>query len=449
MSHQLRRSNRTLLAYSKLEPKNLLATISLVQGELRIIGTLGDDVVRIDVSGDNEAAVNLTVTDGQQQEVFARSDVDSVEFFGLAGDDSLNYQGFSSFDTASLDLLGFYGGLGNDEFTIREDEGRIDEVIAIGGGGDDLLQSDTLQPGESRAAVRFFGGQGNDTLIGSASDDTLEGGLGEDTLSGLAGNDRLFGGGGDDEIDGGFGDDVIQGDSGADDLHGGDRELAPPDDDTPVLSGDDLIFGGNGDDLIDGSDGVDRLFGGLGNDSSFGGPGDDIINSGDGADELFGGPGNDILVGGVGDDLLNGLSGNDFLDGQDGNDRLFGISGSNFLLGGNGDDVLLGGSGFDTVFGGAGIDSLGNSLEDDTDFTEGEDLTNIQLEDFVGLTLDDAVSLAESVDRPSRIIWINGVRQATTAGVVPIRLNFSVEFGVIIAVWTDTGRIAGDFGDES
>lgn len=72
------------------------------------------------------------------------------------------------------------------------------------------------------------GGNGQDTLTGTAGDDTLSGGNGTDILSGLAGNDildggngrdTLFGGDGRDKLYGGLGSDVLSGGGGADSFY--------------------------------------------------------------------------------------------------------------------------------------------------------------------------------------------------------------------------------------
>jgi len=69
--------------YQKLEPRNLLASISLTNGELVIGGGTGDDVASVSSSG-SQVTASLT---GVESETFALSDVDSIAFIGLAGDD--------------------------------------------------------------------------------------------------------------------------------------------------------------------------------------------------------------------------------------------------------------------------------------------------------------------------------------------------------------------------
>ena len=60
------------------------------------------------------------------------------------------------------------------------------------------------------------GGNGRDTLNGTAGNDRLDGGNGDDTLFGGAGNDFLLGGNGDDTLRGGLGNDILNGGLGFD-----------------------------------------------------------------------------------------------------------------------------------------------------------------------------------------------------------------------------------------
>jgi len=81
-----------------------------------------------------------------------------------------------------------------------------------------------------------IGGNGNDTLTGTAGNDLLNGGNGNDSLIGNAGNDSLIGGNGSDFLVGSAGDDLLDGDNGSDTLRGG--------------LGNDTLTGGNGSDVF-------------------------------------------------------------------------------------------------------------------------------------------------------------------------------------------------------
>lgn len=65
------------------------------------------------------------------------------------------------------------------------------------------------------------GGNGNDTLTGTAGGDVLCGGPGVDTLKGAGGNDVIFGDLGNDKVFGGPGNDKLQGGDGTDACDGG------------------------------------------------------------------------------------------------------------------------------------------------------------------------------------------------------------------------------------
>jgi Ca2+-binding RTX toxin-like protein len=91
------------------------------------------------------------------------------------------------------------------------------------------------------------GGDGHDTLNGTADADLIRGGLGLDRINGEGGNDTISGGHNSDRIYGGAGDDLISGGDGFDQLYGN--------------SGNDLIRGGTHADLIWGDSGHDTLSG--------------------------------------------------------------------------------------------------------------------------------------------------------------------------------------------
>ncbi|MFK3915905.1 Calx-beta domain-containing protein [Psychrobacter sp. NPDC078501] len=96
--------------------------------------------------------------------------------------------------------------------------------------------ADKLISVNQTAALKYSGGDGNDTFIG---------GSGKDTLNGDAGNDTLIGGAGNDTINGGADDDTIDGGAGADTLNGG--------------TGNDTIVFDAADLLMDGGAGIDTL----------------------------------------------------------------------------------------------------------------------------------------------------------------------------------------------
>ncbi len=225
----------------------------------------------------------------------------------------------------------------------------------------------------------FFGGDGPDTLIGTAGADLILVGRGNDLANGLDGNDEMDtrdtsmadgDADGDDTLNGGAGNDSLYGGTGRDVLSGGDG-----DDSLTGFSGNTVMNGDEGNDFLNsfGTTGSDTLDGGAGNDTLFGGSDADVLLGGlgndsmssattAGADSMSGGEGSDTIIGGLGNDTIEGDGGNDSLYGWEGNDRLFGGDGDDLLSdldgGANGNDLLDGGAGNDTISGGAGFDTL-------------------------------------------------------------------------------------------
>ena len=299
--------NKNVTKFEKLEPKNLLATVSLTAGVLDIVGTSNRDVITI--LRDSDSNVIVESSNSSPQVFNNGATINSIVVNAGAGNDRV---------TNSTELPArFFGSSGND--------------VLIGSSGNDEL----------------FGGAGNDVLLGGAGDDTVNGNDGHDRVFGQSGNDRVFGGADDDELNGGTGDDLLNGNDGSDTLLG--------------LSGNDTLFsintasganffdGGSGNDHIVGTSGVDFINGGFGADTIFGG--DDV-------DFITGGHGNDTLVGGVGDDDINGGQGNDTLRGGQGDDILRGSNGSDRIFGETGNDTIIGSGGADQnrFEGGAGDD---------------------------------------------------------------------------------------------
>ena len=98
-------------------------------------------------------------------------------------------------------------------------------------------------------AAAMAGGEGADTLIGTAE---------SETIMGLGGRDVIFGHDGDDDILGGDGADMLYGDDGDDRVFGEDGN-----DFINAGAGDDTVFGGEGDDMFvaEADDGDDTYYG--------------------------------------------------------------------------------------------------------------------------------------------------------------------------------------------
>jgi len=112
---------------------------------------------------------------------------------------------------ANTTQIQIFGLAGNDTFLVDDSNGAMPPALLDGGDGDDTLTG-------SAADDTLNGGPGNDTLNGRDGNDTLFGGPGNDILNGGRGNDTMFGGDGDDQFPWlpGEGSDVIEGDAGND-----------------------------------------------------------------------------------------------------------------------------------------------------------------------------------------------------------------------------------------
>jgi len=324
-------------------------------------------------------------------------------------------------------------------------------------GNDVLLVDDSNGP---MPPANLLGGEGDDTLTGSASDDELDGGPGNDTLFGRGGNDRLFGGPGNDILVGGTGQDLIFGGDGDDQI------VWNPGDSSDVIEGengfDTLVFNGaNINETIDLSangarlrffrdvanitidcDGVERVaFRALGgkdtitvNDltgtsvsnvvvdlSSSSGTGDAqedsvivngtatndvIVLTGSAAEtDLFGLAAVVTVLGaepGIDKLFVRGLAGTDIIDAsavQAGAIDLVldGGDGDDTVIGGAGNDTILGGRGSDTLFGGAGDDTFVWNPGDGNDLLEGQTGRDTLL--FNGANINEQIDISANGQR--------------------------------------------------
>ncbi len=264
-----RRARQSKPGYQGCEPRMLLAGIDFTAatGQIVIGGTAADDIAIVSQTNDT-----VTVTQaGYETRTFEATDVNSILFVGLRGDDYFE-------NRTSIPSIAF-GKNGNDTL--------------IGGSGND----------------RLFGNGDNDIIRGNGGDDFLVAGIGDDNIHAGDGNDRILGIGGSNIIVGGVGDDLIYGGVDADfisDATGNNTLVGNGGDDSIVGgSGVDYVYGGQGDDLIAGGGGNDRIYAQAGNDSVAGGSGTDVVAGNDGDDILQGEIGNDRVVGGQGNDRVN------------------------------------------------------------------------------------------------------------------------------------------------
>lgn len=140
----------------------LIAGVDLVNGDLNIVGTEIDDVIK--VIRDEDGKIHLY----------------------------MNYEDSGAFDVTGK--IRIAGGAGNDRILVWPEVKR-DCVID--------------------------GGDGNDIIKGGQGDDLIHGGAGDDQILGRAGNDMIFGDAGNDFIDAGGGQDVVVGGDGSDNILGG------------------------------------------------------------------------------------------------------------------------------------------------------------------------------------------------------------------------------------
>ncbi|WP_439154314.1 calcium-binding protein [Yoonia sp.] len=93
------------------------------------------------------------------------------------------------------------------------------------------------------------------------------------------------------------------------------------------------------------------------------------------------------------DNIIIGTADNDILTGTLGVDLISGLAGNDYLYGLAGDDVLDGGAGTDRLYGGLGADTFvfaeGTRLDIVYDFTDGEDMIQLDGIDFADITISD------------------------------------------------------------
>lgn len=274
-------------------------TLNASETSTRIVAT-GDAGNDLMIGG--SAADSLSGGDGDDTIVGGRGNDTMI---GGTGNDRLVWNNGDGSDTIS-------GGSGYDVVEVNDARGAGDDLVLGKGsdgkavfdrvnlvpfkltvdtaekfevnnsGGDDRLKVNNLAHTGVKL-VEFRGGEGQDTLDGSATATALIG-------FGDAGDDRLLGGSNNDVLGGGDNNDYLSGGDGYDVLSGG--------------KGDDQLYGGDGWDILDGGDNNDYLDGGRGNDFLTGGTGDDRLIGGEDADILNGGIGKDTLTGGAGRDLF-------------------------------------------------------------------------------------------------------------------------------------------------
>ena len=251
---------------------------------------------------------------------FSPGDVIDLEGIGLATGASLGAGNLLTLSGAPGGPVTLQLGAG-DSFT-----GDVFQVTTDNAGGTLLTLGQVIG-----------GGNGNQTLNGSAGSDIINAGNGSDTINGGAGNDSITAGNGNDTVSDGDGNDIINAGNGSDTISAG--------------GGNDIINAANGKDTITVGDGSDTINAGNGNDTISAGSGTDAITLGNGNDIVSAGAGNDTITAGNGNNTISGGAGNDIIKAGNGNNIINGGAGNDILTAGKGNDTFVFAAGFgnDTV----------------------------------------------------------------------------------------------------
>jgi Ca2+-binding RTX toxin-like protein len=287
-------------------------------GDLVVSGTDDDDafdVYPLAAGNDGDFEHNLSSA------FFSYTNASTVTFNGGDGADAIFINGDDADNTvtstanaitidgstvtigADIEVIEIETFAGDDDITLALTLGNATKLVDAGD-GNDTIDASAMMDGT------FFGGAGNDSIIGSAVADLIYGGVGNDTLAGGEGDDTILGEEGDDQIDGG---------ADSDNIVGG--------------QGNDIISGGAGDDAIDGGDGHDTFNWAVGDGL------DDISGGGDGADVInftADGNANTIDVAAGGNQTHLGV----VIDGEGAD--LHGVENVNITTGGGDDAVTIG-----------------------------------------------------------------------------------------------------------
>ena len=318
------------------------------------------DPTLIRVNGSSIATPGLIGDDNANTIFIGASEAGGAR--GLGGDDVI--YGGGSFDNMA-------GGLGNDQFVVRNRETTLIELV---GEGDDTAWfgvSDCTN-GANIEIGRMFGSA--NLLRGSATNEQLvANAVIASTLFGNGGDDVLWGSDRADTLDGGDGDDIIRSQGGADVMFGGlgnDQfvldnlgatitEYFNGGIDTAWLAVSGYTLSENieigrlaalGAVVLHGSATAENLVANQAEAST--------LNGNGGNDILWGGAFADTMTGGDGDDIMRGQGGNDVMTGGEGNDQYVVFSSGAVVT------EALGG-GFDIVyFAGTGSFTLGPNIEE-------------------------------------------------------------------------------------
>ncbi len=340
-----------------------------------------DNIVVNDLTGTGiaQVAIDLSAGPGSQSGDGA---ADRVTVNGSAGDD--NITAVSSGGSIVVN------GLAAQVTIAHADAG---DVLSLNGGaGNDVINASAIRAGQL-ASLNINGGDGNDTITGSAGNDTVIGGRGNDVANLGAGDDTFIWNPGD-------GSDTVEGGQGTDTLLFNGANIN--ENINISANGGRVLFTRDVANIAMDLNGVEHVdFNALGGADNItvgdlSGTGVNQVNldlgANDGAADtvtINATAGNDVItvtehdgiitVSGLGEDInitdagagdrivINGLDGDDVItasglhggiqlvaNGGNGDDVLIGSPGNDTLAGGAGDDVLIGGGGQDVLDGGSG-----------------------------------------------------------------------------------------------
>jgi Ca2+-binding RTX toxin-like protein len=350
--------------------------------------TIGSDTITFDnIDGFIGTNFHDSVTGSDALNDYFRGTAGQDTFDGgIGGFDTLSYR--NSPEAVAVNLTG--GNIGIPVYADSTGD-TIGQNLTLGAGqaidgflNDQDNNNNTFNFDQVSNIEAVEGGDGNDSIWGTAGDNRFDGGAGNDFFSGNGGNDMLIGGVGIDRAsysgfgqsgpvaistgEGGFvtkfASPALDSISGTDTLSSIESFAGTPFNDT--MQGSDLVYTGtqrNG--------GTFELFsGGLGDDFIDGGEG---FGTGDGQFDIvdYGFQSSSAVRVDLGADTLSGMG---TATGGGGNDTLFNID---MVIGSNFNDTLLGGSAsrsyqgqlFEQFRGGAGADTIdGRDGQDRADF---------------------------------------------------------------------------------
>src|SRR5262249_14455819 len=225
----------TTIVGTKIDASGATVPVSLVgaSGNDTLIGGSGNDTLSggdgndslVGNDGDDSFAGgngNDTLLGGNGNDNAGLTDAGDIIALG-PGEDGIVVNGTSGHDVIVVRRIVDASGAPHAVITINGQTldaiYRNGETVTVNGlGGNDLI---IMDDSAFTWSAHFFGGAGNDTLIGGVKGDLLDGGSGNDALLGQGGDDTLRGGDGNDVLDGGAGNDILLGEDGNDDLKGG------------------------------------------------------------------------------------------------------------------------------------------------------------------------------------------------------------------------------------